>query len=83
MLLPAWLALTPQFPVLRKVTTLPEMLQFPFGTGVNVTASPELAVALSVRVLPTVCAGMELKVMVWDWRAAFTVKLWVTEAAAA
>ena len=38
---------------------------------VNVTANPELADALSVRVLPTVCVGIVLKVMLWD--------CWMTE----
>ncbi len=49
----------------------------------KVTGSPELAVALTVRVVPTVCAEIALNVMVCDLSAAFTVKLCVTLAAAA
>jgi hypothetical protein len=58
--------MTPQFPVLSKVTVLPERLQLPFGTMVKLTGRPELAVALTVMELPTVCAGMALKVMVCE-----------------
>ena len=54
----------PQFPVFRKVTVLPEMLQLPFCTRLNATGRPEVATALTVRVAPTVCAGIALKVMV-------------------
>jgi hypothetical protein len=64
--------MTPQLPTLRKVTTLPEMLQFPFWTTVKVTARPELAVALTVSVVPTDCAGIALKVMVCDCDPAAT-----------
>jgi hypothetical protein len=58
--------MTPQLPVLSKVTVLPERLQLPFGTMVKLTGRPELAVALTVMELPTVCAGMALKVMVCE-----------------
>ncbi len=56
------------------------MLQFPLGTMTKLTGRPELAVALTVRVPPTTCEGMGLKVMVWDLGelAAVTVKLRVT-----
>ncbi len=60
------------------------MLQLPFWTMLNVTGRPELAVALTVKVDPTVCAGMALKVIVCDLRAAAaTVKLCETDVAAA
>jgi hypothetical protein len=46
---------------------------------VKVTGNPELAVALTVNVVPTFCGGIELKVMVCDCS---TVKLCETEVAA-
>lgn len=82
MVFPAWLAMTPQSPVLRNVTTDPEMLQLPFGTIVNVTGRPEVAVALTVSVVPTVCAAIVLKVMVWAFKAALTVKVCEIDGAA-
>jgi hypothetical protein len=80
-LLPACEAITPQLPTFRNVTPLPLMLQFPFGTTVKLTGRPELAVALTVRVVPKVCAGIGLNVIVCVWT--FTLKLCVTFAAAA
>jgi hypothetical protein len=53
----------PQSPVFKKVTTLPATLQLPFGIAVNETGKPELAVAVSVSVSPTLCCGMGLNVM--------------------
>jgi len=78
------LAITPQFPTFRKVTTFPEILQLPFWTILKLTGRPELAVALTVNVPPTICAGRELKVMVCALSALadVTVKLCVTDAAA-
>jgi hypothetical protein len=73
MLLPACEAITPQLPTFRNVTTLPLTLQLPFGTTVKLTGRPELAAALTVRVVPTVCAGMAPKAMVCV--CAFTLKL--------
>ncbi len=58
------MAITPQFPVLRSLTTLPETLQFPFGTTMKLTGNPELAVALTVRLVPTTCAAIGLNVIV-------------------
>ena len=60
------------------------MMQLPFWTGTKLTGKPELAVALTVRLLPTVWAAIGLNVMVCDLRAAaLTVKLCETEVAAA
>ena len=80
--MPAWLAVTPQVPILVKVTTFPEMLQVPFWTILKLTARPELAVALSVNLRPSIWAGMALKVMTCDLSVAVTVKLCVTGVAA-
>lgn len=43
-----------------------DTLQLPFGTTVNVTGSPEVAVALTVSDVPTTCGGMALNVMSWE-----------------
>jgi hypothetical protein len=81
MLFPACEAMTPQLPTFRNVTNEPLMLQLPFGTIVKLTGRPELAVALTVSVVPTVCAGIAPKVIVCA--CALTLKLCVTFAAAA
>ena len=68
---------------MRKVTTFPLTLQFPFWTTVKVTGRPELAVALTVKLVPIFWDGMELKVMVWDMTCALTTTICPTCAAAA
>ena len=69
LLLPAWLASIVQVPPVRKVTTPAEMEQTEAldGSMVNVTGSPEVAVAVGVYVPFTVAGlGGELaKEMAW------------------
>jgi hypothetical protein len=48
------------------VAVLPETLQIAGVVLVKLTASPELAVAIRVSGVPTVCVAMVGKVMVWD-----------------
>ncbi len=73
----------PQLPTFCIVTVLPEMLQLPFGTTTKETGKPELAVALTVIEVPTRCDAIALKVIVCDCWAAATLKLCVTDWAAA
>jgi hypothetical protein len=47
---PAWAAVTVQVPADTSVTVVPATVQTPWVDDVNVTASPEPAVAVSVRV---------------------------------
>jgi hypothetical protein len=63
--LPAWFAATTQEPAATPVTVLPLTVQIDAVVEVKVTASAELAVALSVPVPPTVTAGAVPKVIVW------------------
>ncbi len=51
------------------------MLQLPLGITEKLTGNLELAVALTDKVVPTLCAGIGLKVMVWDKRFAVTLSV--------
>ncbi len=62
-------------PAFKKLTTLPETLQLPFWITVKLTGSPELAVALTLILLPTVWVGIAPKVIVCPCCEAVTVKL--------
>ena len=53
-----------QAPALSIVAVFPETAQTVGVDAVKLTASPEEAVAVSVSLVPTVCAGMVAKVMV-------------------
>ena len=70
-----------QVPAARKVAVVPETVQTLAVVEVKLTGRPELAVALSVSGVPTVCAPGLAKVIVCDVR--FTVKLCATIVAAA
>jgi hypothetical protein len=63
--LPAWLAATTHDPAATPVTALPLTVQIDVVVDVKVTASPELAVALSVPVPPTVTTGAVPNVIAW------------------
>jgi hypothetical protein len=52
--LPAWSAAIVHVPAATPVTTLPETVQIVGVSELNVTARPELAVAVTVPVPPTV-----------------------------
>ena len=64
MALPAWLAAIVQVPAATPVTVEPETVQMVVVSELNVTGSPELAVALSVPVPPTVSVGAAPNVIV-------------------
>ena len=66
MLLPAWFASMVQVPEAINVAVVPETVQMPVVVDVKVTASPELAVAESVRGVPTVCVPGLAKLMVCE-----------------
>ena len=53
-----------QLPAPTNVAVLPDTEQTVLGEAAKLTASPELAVALSARGVPTVCVGMAAKLMV-------------------
>ena len=71
-----------QVPALTPVTVVPAIVQIAGVVELSVTASAELAVALTVPVPPTVIAGAAPKVMVCAVLAAM-VRLLVTCGAAA
>ena len=52
-----------QVPGAEKVTDVPETVQMLVVAEVKVTVRPEVAVALTVIALPTVCAAMVPKLM--------------------
>jgi hypothetical protein len=54
-----------QVPAATSVTVLPLTVQIDVVVELNVTARPEVAVALTVPVPPTFTAGAVPKVMVW------------------
>jgi hypothetical protein len=62
--LPGWLASIVQVPLATNVAVVPLTVQMVLVIEVKVTARLELAVAKSVSGVPTVCAGIGLKVMV-------------------
>ena len=73
MVFPAWDAVMVQVPEARREAVPAETVQTLKVVEAKLTGSPEEAVAVSVRVVPTACAAIGPKVMVWD--SAFTVKL--------
>jgi hypothetical protein len=62
-----------QVPLPTNEAVVPDTVQTLGVVEANVTASPELADALSVTVPPAVCAAIAGNVMVWV--AAFTLKV--------
>ncbi len=64
-LLPAWVASIEQVPCATNVTVLPETVQTVVVVDAKLTASPEVAVALTVNgAAPKVCAGSVAMVIV-------------------
>jgi len=76
--LPAWFASMMQVPTVRKVAVAFETVQMLVVVEVNVTARPELAVAESVRGVPTVCVPGLLNVMVCADSVAWPMPVTVT-----
>jgi hypothetical protein len=72
-----------QVPAAVNVAVVPLTVQIPAVVEAKDTARPELAVAESVRGVPTVCVPGLAKVMVCATGAALTVKLSETGVAAA
>jgi hypothetical protein len=73
-----------QVPAAIKDALVPDTVHTAVESDTKDTASPELAVADSVKVAPTDCVAIELKVMVCDLSAAAaTVNFCVTLGAAA
>jgi len=58
----AWMV---QVPARMRVAVFPETVQTDEVSEAKLTASPELAVAVRLTGVPTVCAGIPLNVMVW------------------
>lgn len=79
--MPACAAMIVQFPAANRDAVLPETAQTPLVDDVYATLKPELAIAFKVNGVPTVCAAIELKVIVCD--PPFTVKLCETGIAGA
>jgi len=63
-LLPAWFASMVQVPLAMNVAVVPETVQTLVVVDVNVTASPDVAVAERVSGVPTVCAEIAGKLIV-------------------
>lgn len=83
-LLPACEAVIEQVPAAIKVAVVPLTVQTVCVVEAKLTAKPEVAVAVSVSVVPTVCEAMESNVIFCAVsEAAFTAKLCVTGVAAA
>ena len=80
MALPAWLAAIVQVPASRSVTVEPKTVHTVGVSELNATAKPELAVADTVAVPPTVSVGAAPNVIVW--LPGPTVMVWVTCGAA-
>jgi hypothetical protein len=64
--LPVCDAMIVHVPAATSVALEPDTVQTPVVDEVYETAKPELAVALRVSPLPTVCAGIAAKVIVWE-----------------
>lgn len=62
--MPGWFASIVQVPAIRNVAVVAETVQTVVLAEVNVTGRPEVAVAISVRGVPTDCVPGLLKVMV-------------------
>jgi len=73
-----------QVPAVRKVAVVPETVQTDCVVEAKLTARPEVAVAVNVSDVPTVCvAGVAKEMVCAVSGAACTVKLRVTGVAAA
>ena len=84
MLLPACDAVIEQVPAARNVAVAPLTVQTLAVVEAKLTVRPEVAVAVRLSGVPTVCAPGLAKLMVCAVRlAAFTVKLCATGVAAA
>ena len=70
-----------QVPAAFSVAIAPDTAQTTVSVDAKLTGNPELAVAFNAIDAPTVCVAIAAKVIVCDAR--LTVKLCVTEAAAA
>ena len=82
--MPACVAWIVHVPAEMNVAVVPLTVQMPVVCEAKLTVNPELAVAISVSGVPTVCAPGLSKVIVCGVRpAAFTVKLCETGVAAA
>jgi hypothetical protein len=66
--LPAWLAVMEHAPPVKRVAVLPETVQIEVEFEVKVTGRPELAVAESPTLVPTVCPGIVGKLIVCGFR---------------
>jgi hypothetical protein len=62
--LPACEATIVQVPPAIVVAVVPDTVQMPVVDDVNATGKPELAVAVRVKGVPTVCAAIAPKVIV-------------------
>ncbi len=62
-------------PAAMPVTVLPDTVQIPVVVLLNVTGNPELAVALSIPVPPTVTLGALPKAMLWLAVAGFGISV--------
>ena len=69
-----------QVPLVKRFAVVPETVQTLVVSELKLTVRPELAVALSATVPPTVCVAIAPKVMVW--LAWVTWKPWTTGVAA-
>jgi len=76
-LLPFWEAVIVQVPVARNCTVLPAIVHTLAGDAVNVTARPELALALKVSRVPTFWLPSAGKLIVWVFSAAVTISVTV------
>ena len=67
-----------QVPAVTPVTVAPEIVQTPVVVELKLTVRPEVAVALTVPVPPTVTDGAVPKAMVWvAWAMVMFCVTWV------
>jgi hypothetical protein len=71
-----------QVPLVTNDAVVPDTVHTPVVEDANPTANPDVAVALKLAVVPTVCVAIAGKVMVCCVRL-FTTMIWPTAAAAA
>lgn len=81
MLSPGCVARRPQPPVAIAVTVDPESVQTVSVVELNTTPNPELTVAFSPTLEPTIMPPGFENVIVWEWPA--TLKFWFTGVAEA
>ena len=74
---PAWLAATVQEPAAIPVTTAPFTLQIFGVVDLKLTSRPEVAVALTVVVLPTISVVEEKLITLIVWLILVTVMFFV------